>query len=64
MRHVGEKLRLVPIGCLDLTALLLDLTEEPRVLDRQSGLGRKGLKKLHDFRLKFPVCRATPSTPP
>src|SRR5262249_55963258 len=33
MRHVGEKLRLVPIGRLDLTALLLDLTEKPRVLD-------------------------------
>ena len=34
VRHVGEKLRLVPVSGLDLAALILDLTEQPRVLDR------------------------------
>ena len=34
MRHIGEKFRLVPVGRLDLAALILDFPEQPRVLDR------------------------------
>src|SRR5262249_17227761 len=52
MGHVGEKLRLMAIGGSDLTALLLDFPEQPRVLDRQGRLSRKGLKELDDFRRK------------
>src|SRR5262245_15603631 len=52
MRHVGEKLRFVPVGSLDLAALILDLTEQPRVLDRQSRLRSECLKKVNDFRRK------------
>ena len=33
--HVGEELRLVLARDLELPALLLDLAEQPRVLDRQ-----------------------------
>jgi hypothetical protein len=33
--HVGEELRLMPVCCLDLSALVLDFTEQPGVLDRQ-----------------------------
>src|SRR4030095_7970807 len=54
MRHVGEKFRLVPVGGLDLFAFLLDLTEQPGVLDRQSRLSSKGLKELDNFRGKPP----------
>ena len=39
--HVGEELRLVPAGDLELPALLLDLVEQPRVLDRQHRLRAK-----------------------
>ena len=35
VRHVGEEFRLVPVGGLDLPALILDLAEQPGVLDRQ-----------------------------
>src|SRR5262249_20444621 len=42
----------MPVGCLDLAALILDFPEQPRVLDRQSRLGREGLKQVHDFRRK------------
>ena len=44
MGHVGEKLRLVPVGGFDLAALVLDLSEQPGVLDRQNGLRREGLQ--------------------
>ena len=49
MRHIGEKLRLVAVGSLKLPALILDLTEEPRVLNRQRRLRRKSLKKIHNL---------------
>src|SRR4029077_11542245 len=52
MGPIGEKLRLVPIGRLDLPTLVLDLAKEPRVLYRQRGLSRKRLKKVYDFRRK------------
>ena len=32
--HVGEKFRFVPVGRLDLAALVLDLAEQPGVLNR------------------------------
>ena len=35
VRHVGEELRLVPVGGFDLAALVLDLAEQPGVLDRK-----------------------------
>src|SRR5262245_45469743 len=38
VRHVRQELRLVPARVLQLAALLLELTEEPGVLDRQRGL--------------------------
>ena len=44
--HVGEKLRLVPVGGFDLAALILDLAEQAGVLDRQYRLCGKGLKKI------------------
>src|SRR6185295_2140128 len=34
VRHVGEKVRLVLVGDFELAALLLDLAEEARILDR------------------------------
>ena len=34
MGHVGEELGLVPVGGFDLPALILDLAEQPGVLDR------------------------------
>ena len=44
--HVGEELRLVPAGDLELAALLLDLAEQARVLDREHGLRREGLQEV------------------
>ena len=35
VRHVGEEFRLVPISGLDLPTLILDLSEQPRVLYRE-----------------------------
>ena len=64
MRHVGEKLGLVAIGGLKLPALVFDLAEQPRVLNRQHRLRRKGLKKIHNLRRKAagfaPVNRQSP----
>ncbi len=34
VRHVGEEFRFVPVGGLDLPALILDLAEQPRILYR------------------------------
>ena len=53
MRHVGEEFGLVPVGGFDLPALVLDLAEQPGVLDRQDGLGREGFQKLDDFGAKL-----------
>ena len=44
--HVGEELRLVAARDLDLAALLLDLAEQARVLDRDHGLRREGLQQV------------------
>src|SRR5262249_20904774 len=49
MGHVGEKFRLVPVGRLDLTALLLDLAKQPGVLNGQYGLSSKSFHKLDYF---------------
>ncbi len=43
VRHVGEELRLVLVGDLELGALLLDFLEEPHVLDRDRGLVGEGV---------------------
>jgi hypothetical protein len=34
MRHVGEKLRLMPVGRFNERALCLDFPKEPSVLNR------------------------------
>ena len=52
MRHVGEEFRFVAVGRFDLLAFLFDLTEEPRVLNRECGLSREGLEEINDFRRK------------
>ena len=46
MAHIREELRLMLACNLELAALLLDLAEQARVLDREHGLGRKGLQKI------------------
>src|SRR5499427_10157512 len=48
--HVGEELRLVPAGQLQLPPLVLDLAEQARILDGQGRLGREGLEQLDDLR--------------
>jgi hypothetical protein len=45
VRHVGEELRLVLVGELELAALGLDLVEQARVLDRDHGLTGEGLEQ-------------------
>ena len=40
--HAGEELRLVLAGDFELSALLLDFGEQPRVLDRDHRLGGEG----------------------
>src|SRR5262249_61054631 len=40
--HVSKELGLVPAGGLKLAPLLLDLAEEPGVLDSEHGLAREG----------------------
>src|SRR6266478_6743976 len=52
VRHVGEELRLMPVGGLDLPAFVLDLAEQPGVLNRQCRLSRKRLKEIDNFRRK------------
>src|SRR5262245_57642396 len=44
--HAGEELRLVLTGHLKLAVLVLDLVEQPHVLDRDYGLLGKGLNQL------------------
>jgi hypothetical protein len=51
--HVGEELRLVLAGFCERTALLRDLTEQARVLDRQNRLRGKCLEKLDRALCKF-----------
>jgi hypothetical protein len=45
----------VAIGGLDLPALILDLAEQPRILNRQGRLGSERLEKVDDFRRKLPA---------
>ena len=45
VRHVGEELRLVLVGQLELPALVLDLVEQARVLDRDHRLVGEGLQQ-------------------
>src|SRR5262245_66148653 len=47
--HAGEELRLVLTRDFELTALLRDLAEEPRVLYRQCGLRRKRFQQIDDL---------------
>ena len=44
--HVGQELRLVTAGDLELAARFLKLREEPRVLKCQGRLTREGLEQL------------------
>ena len=48
--HVGQELGLVLAGDRELAALLLDLAEEPGVLDGQRRLGGERLQELDDLR--------------
>ena len=48
--HVGEELGLVAARGLELPALVLDLPEEPSVLDGEGRLGGEGLEQLDDLR--------------
>ncbi len=48
--HVGQELGLVAARHLELAALLLELAEQPRVLDGQRGLGGEGLEQLDHLR--------------
>ena len=48
------------IGDLELPTLLLDLSKQPRVLDRQHRLGSEGLKEVNYLVCeKFPNFRAS-----
>src|SRR5215510_6470352 len=51
--HVGEELRLMAVGGLDLSALVLDLPKEPGVLNRQNRLCGESLQEIHDLQLKI-----------
>src|SRR3954469_11605959 len=54
MAHVGEELRLVLARYFQLAALLLDLSEQTRVLDCERGLCGERLQDLNDFIAVFP----------
>jgi hypothetical protein len=47
VRHVGQELALVAACHLELLALVLDLSEQPRVLDGDDRLVGEGLEQLH-----------------
>src|SRR3954469_24715832 len=49
MAHVGEELRLVLARYFQLAALLLDLSEQTRVLDRERELCGERLQQLNGF---------------
>ena len=62
--HVGEELRLVLAGDFELTALLVDLGEQMRVLDRQHRLGGESLEQIDVFSGNVPgAFRRTTSAP-
>ena len=47
VRHVGEEVGLVLVRDLELGALLLDLAEQARILDRNDRLVGEGLEQPH-----------------
>src|SRR5215467_8862874 len=47
MAHIGQELRLVLTRLFKLPALVLDLVEQPRVLNGECRLRRKGLDDVH-----------------
>src|SRR5713226_2541999 len=51
--HIGEELRFVLAGERQLLALVGNLAEEPRVLDRQNRLAGESLHQLHGFGWEF-----------
>ena len=53
MAHARYELRLVLARLLQLAALVLDLTEKARILDRQYGLRGEGLQEFDDVLRKF-----------
>ena len=57
--HAGDELRLVLARHLQLTALVLDLGEQARVLDRQHRLGGEGLQQFDRALGEFAGCFAT-----
>ena len=59
VRHVGQELRLVAVGDLELPALVLNLVEESHVLDRDRRLVGKGLEQ-RDFLLGKRADEVTP----
>ena len=62
--HVGEEFRFVAIGGLDLPALLLDLSEQPGVLDCESGLCCESLQEVHASGSNSPTCLLHTVNPP
>ena len=57
--HVGEELRLVAVGHLELGALVGDLPEEPGVLDREGRLVREGAEQIDHLGGEFAGCAAS-----
>src|SRR4030095_15403482 len=53
VRHVGQELRLVPAGRLELGTLVRDLPEEAGILDGQGRLRGEGLEDLDGLRREF-----------
>src|SRR6516164_5311116 len=51
--HIGEELGFVLTGERQLLALIGNLAEQPRVLDRQYRLARQGLHQSHGLRGEF-----------
>src|SRR3954454_12185264 len=50
MRHVGDELGLVAVRRLQLAALVLDLAEQPRIVDRDYGLPSESLQQCNLIR--------------
>src|SRR6266508_15905 len=47
VRHIGEKLRLMAIGRLNLPALVIDLAKQSRILDSDLGLAGQRRKEIN-----------------
>ena len=63
--HAGEELRLVLARLCELAAFLLDLREQPRVLDRQHRLRGEGLQQIDRAlrQIRPAPCARTTSAP-